>query len=94
MKFWKNNRLDGEFDLPEAEVARLFAKSPWADHPWPLDRRLRAFLTDPGGPVSAVWEDQAAYEEVRRLIQACRPEPADGKLGYWPPEGGVMDTAP
>jgi hypothetical protein len=70
MKFWKNNRLDAEFDLPEAEVARLFAESEWADNPWPLDRRLRAFLTDPAGPVSAVWDDEDAYQEVRRLTQA------------------------
>jgi len=71
MKFWKNNRLDAEFDMPAAEVARLFAESAWADHPWPLDRRLRAFLADPGGPISAVWDDEDAYEEVRQLVQAA-----------------------
>ena len=53
MKFWKNNRLDVEFDMPVPGVARLFTESTWADHPWPLDRRLRVFLTAPAGPISA-----------------------------------------
>jgi hypothetical protein len=67
LKFWKDNQADAGFDLPEAEVARLFSESRWAGHPWPLERRLRAFLTDPNGPISAVWEDEAAFGEVRRL---------------------------
>lgn len=78
MKFWKNNRLDAEFDMPTADVARLFAQSTWAGQPWPLDRRLRAFLTDPSGPVSAVWDDEDAYEELRRLIEAQPVTPAPG----------------
>lgn len=95
MKFWKNNRLDAEFDLPEAEVARLFAESPWADHPWPLDRRLRAFLTDPGGPVSAMWEDQDGLREG-----APPPHPGRRPAGTWRRQralpairGGVTETA-
>ncbi len=71
MKFWKNNRLDAEFDLPIAEVAVLFAGSKWAAVPWLIDRRMCAFLTDTDGPISAVWDDQASYEALVDLALAA-----------------------
>ncbi len=70
MKFWKNNRLDAEFDLPIEQVAVLFARSKWAGLPWLIDRRLCAFLTDTDGPISAVWNDQASYDQLVDLILA------------------------
>jgi hypothetical protein len=75
--FWKNNRLDAQFENPAAEVAALFAASAWAGpgHDWPLDRRLRAFLTETDGPISAVWDDEAAYGELRQLAQAAERQP-------------------
>ena len=78
MIFWKNSRLDAQFENPAAEVAALFAASAWAGpgHDWPLDRRLRAFLTETDGPISAVWDDEAAYGELRQLAQAAERQPA------------------
>jgi len=70
MKFWKNNRLDAEFDLPIEQVAAMFAESTWADVPWLIDRRLCAFLTDTDGPVSAVWDDREAYDQLVDLVLA------------------------
>jgi hypothetical protein len=68
MKFWKNNRIDAEFDLPVEQLAVMFAESRWADVPWLIDRRVCAFLTDTDGPVSAVWDDQQSYEQLVDLI--------------------------
>ena len=68
MKFWKNNRIDAEFDLPVEQLAVMFAESRWAGVPWLIDRRVCAFLTDTDGPVSAVWDDQQAYEQLVDLI--------------------------
>jgi hypothetical protein len=75
--FWKNNRLDAQFEMAAAEVAALFAASAWAGpgHDWPLDRRLRAFLTETDGSISAVWDDEGAYGELRQLAQAAERRP-------------------
>jgi len=72
MKFWKNNRLDAEFDMPLEELAVLFAASEWAAVPWLLDRSLRAFLTDQGGPVCAVWDDEEAFNALLDLVLTQR----------------------
>ncbi len=72
MKFWKNNRLDAEFDMPTEQVADLFAASEWADVPWLIDRALRGFLTDQAGPVSAVWDDEQAFDELVELVLTQR----------------------
>jgi hypothetical protein len=71
MKFWKNNRLDAEFDLPIEQLAVLFAQSKWAGVPWLIDRRMCAFLTDSDGPVSAVWDDQTSYNALVDLVLAA-----------------------
>jgi hypothetical protein len=68
MKFWKNNRIDAEFDLPVEQLADMFCQSKWAGVPWLIDRRVCAFLTDTDGPVSAVWDDQQAYERLIELV--------------------------
>lgn len=74
MRFWRNNRLDGEFQMSIEDVAALFDRSDLADfdrNPYSLDRRLRFFLTDPAGPISAVWdEDDGAYEALLVRVAA------------------------
>jgi hypothetical protein len=70
MKFWKNNRIDAEFETAIEELADMFLESKWAGVPWLIDRRVCAFLTDTDGPVSAVWDDQQAYEQLVDLILA------------------------
>ena len=67
MRFWRNNRLDAQFELPADQVVDLFRHSRWWTMPGPLDRSLQAFLTDPAGPISAVWDDQDAYQDLHRL---------------------------
>jgi hypothetical protein len=71
VKFWKNNRIDAEFDLPVEELAAMFLESKWAGVPWLIDRRVCAFLTDTDGPVAAVWDDQASYEQLVDLALAA-----------------------
>lgn len=71
MKLWKDNRIDQEWELVEEEIADRFLASKWADAeawPWPLDRRLRAFMTEKDDGLSSVWTDEAAYERVVGII--------------------------
>lgn len=73
MRFWRNNRIDGEFEMSIEDVAALFDQSELADfdaHPYSLDRRLRLFLTDPAGPISAVWTDEDAYDDLLARVAA------------------------
>ena len=81
MKFWKNNRLDVEFDMPVPGVARLFTESTWADHPWPLDRRLRVFLTAPAGPISAGMTGRLPRDPPSR--SAAQRQPASPAAENW-----------
>ncbi len=67
MRFHRYDRRTTTFDLPTAEVAVMFCASDWADMPWPVDAKLRAFLTNPVGPVNAGWTDQHAFD---RLVDA------------------------
>jgi hypothetical protein len=58
MKFWKGNRIDGEFDMPVADVAAQFAAQYDADTAgWPLERELRGWLTGKDG-LDSVWVDE------------------------------------
>ena len=69
MRFWKNNRVEGGFDLPVEQIAAMFAESGWADMPWRVDRLLRVFLTDPAGPTGGCrWDDPGGYQRVIDLI--------------------------
>ncbi len=52
------------FVLPVDRVAAMFCSSEFADAPWLLDLRLRAFLTNPVGPINARWDDQAAFDQL------------------------------
>jgi len=65
VKFWLNNRLDGTFEVPIEQIVAQFRESAWwwtAD--LDLDSAVRGFLLDTGGPVSAVWDEQADLAEV------------------------------
>ncbi len=65
MKFWRNNPLDAEFD--PVRVVELFQASTYWRADWRLERSARAFITDTDGPISAVWDDDAEFEEILRL---------------------------
>lgn len=63
MKFWKANRLDGEFDADPAEIAARFAE--WRKeqpahyrHGMRLERQLRDWMTRPDG-LNSSWEDES-----------------------------------
>jgi hypothetical protein len=78
MRFWRGNRVDGLFTMGRRAIAAQFWASPeaatvLAGH-FPLERALRAYLTNPDG-FNAVWAEPdfpALFDEVRR---------------WWPPAG-------
>ena len=73
MRFWRNNRLDGEFEMAPERVVEMFEQSPWWSVDTSLDRNLRAFLTDPAGPISAVWDNENDYDDLlRRAREAAQ----------------------
>lgn len=71
MKLWRDNKIAGEWERSEEDIARGFHASPWAGHLWPLDRRLRAYLTanETEGGLQSVWVDQAAYARLVELVE-------------------------
>lgn len=58
MRFRKEGHSGTEFDLSIEEVAALYGASPWATTSLPLGTKLRAFVSDPAGPVNATWHDE------------------------------------
>ena len=70
MKFWLNNRLDGTFEVPVEQIVAQFRESAWWTADLDLDSAVRGFLLDAGGPVSAVWDEQADLAEVRAQARA------------------------
>ncbi len=71
MRFWKNNRLDAEFEMEPSRVVELFQQSHWWGVEWTLDRSLRTFMTDMDGPISAIWDDQDGFDGIYRLALAA-----------------------
>jgi hypothetical protein len=72
MKMWKDNKITGEWELADEEIARRFLASEFGNasrYPWPLERALSAFITA-GEPIglSSVWEDRAAFDRITDLI--------------------------
>jgi hypothetical protein len=70
MKFWKGNRVDGEFDWPADAVADAFSSwyltQPGNIRDEPLERTLRRWLCDSGG-FNASWEAETgedSFEEI------------------------------
>lgn len=65
---WKDNRLDGHYQMPVKEIAEQFVKSKIWDETknhWPLERAVRVFLTT---------ELNSVFEEKQYPIihEACR----------------------
>ena len=59
MKFWQNNRLDGNFEAPVEQLVAQFRASTWWTADLDLESAVCGFLTDAAGPVRAVWDDEA-----------------------------------
>lgn len=74
MKFWKGNKISGEFDWPVQAVADAFcaamARGDWPVRlaEWPLDRTLRNWLTDPA-EFDASWTDEAGFSELHAIVR-------------------------
>lgn len=74
MKFWKDNRLDQEFDVPVDVLAVWFCMDllPVAGKPvgealdMPLERKMRDWLTSDQG-VRATWTDEHGEESFDAL---------------------------
>ena len=64
MRFWRNNRLDGTFEVPIEQIVAQFRASAWWTADTDLDSAVRGFLLDADGPVSAVWDDRNDVAEV------------------------------
>jgi hypothetical protein len=64
MKFWCNNRLDATFEAPIKQIVAQFRVSTWWVAGPDLESAVRGFLTDAGGPVNAVWDDEADLAEI------------------------------
>lgn len=69
MRLWRNNRIDGEYEMAETDIAAAYFDSEYATIPWPLDRKVRAFMTATDG-LSSVWLDEGSYERVIDAILA------------------------
>lgn len=73
MKFWKGNRLDGEYDMPVTEVAAQFAawyKANPDEVGGNLERELRYWLTSKDG-LDSVWVDEGEIGNARELADAA-----------------------
>lgn len=73
MKLWKDDRIDGEYEMTIDELARGFLASGWVDVEWPYERKLVAYLTsgDRGGLRSS-WDDLVAFDAVVDFIVELR----------------------
>lgn len=69
---WRNNRLDGRWQLQLEDLARRFAASAWAELEWPLARSVRGFITAPDGLSSVFDEDD--YSAIEAACQHARCE--------------------
>lgn len=72
MKFYRENRIDGVFEIEPIEVAAKFWDSPVSGAVFrgagcSLDLTLRDYLTSPSG-LNSIWTDEAAYEELFSLV--------------------------
>lgn len=78
MKLWKDNKITGEWELPDEEVATRFLASKFGDldeYPWPLDRALPVFIgaNEADGGLQSVFvtdtpDALASYDNVLGLI--------------------------
>jgi hypothetical protein len=72
MEFWRGNRIDAQFEMPVAEVARQFMEwenqQPEAERGLP-ERELRCWLTSPVH-FNSVWVDKKGEEGFGELLDA------------------------
>jgi hypothetical protein len=71
MKFWRNNKRDNEYEKSVADVASEFWRSRYADlafDAWPLERCIRAFVTDAEDGLSSAFDEKDFFE----MYAACR----------------------
>lgn len=65
---WRNNRLDGRWQIQLGDLAHRFAASPWAGLDWPLPRRVRVFITAADDGLSSVLDE----DDYSAIEAACR----------------------
>lgn len=76
MEFWHGNRINGEFEREIPPLALEFWGSSYGDKQlrgsdWPLERSLRAFLTDPAG-FNSSWTDESDTTGFGALLERVR----------------------
>ena len=75
VKFWKENKIDQEFDWPVTVVADAFMTHYWReklqDAPFPLERMLRGWLTAKDG-LNSVWEAEEGPDSFEELYIQVR----------------------
>jgi hypothetical protein len=87
MKFWKENKLTGEFEMSVDKVASAFLNHYWLqdlEHaPFPLERMLRSWLTATDG-LNSVWVDETGPDSFEELFETVREglRPQMCKCGY------------
>lgn len=71
MKFWKNNRLDGEHEKTPKQIIEDFKKSELAEMPAPFERLLLNFMASEYGSFDVITEQewQDIYEAKRKYEQ-------------------------
>lgn len=81
MQFWEGNKIDGAFEMPVDDVARIFVTamhncqrpgclmvSAWHEklESWPLERVLRDWLTSPAG-FNSSWTAETGPDSFEAL---------------------------
>lgn len=69
MKLYKDNRIDGEYELTTTEIADGFLASEYADWHTPLLRALHVYI---GAGLNSTTEDHAGLDRVVDAIIAAR----------------------
>jgi hypothetical protein len=77
VKFWRENRIDSEFDMEPAAVAEAFRKAVLADEHdlkhkwlgWTHARALLDWMTGSYG-LNATWEDRNGFGEICDIVWA------------------------
>lgn len=80
MKLWKDNRIAGEYDMENKEIARQYLLHPISKiETWPLRRKLLAFICGNEGLNSAIGDDHSVETNLRE-IETLITEGSDDKL--------------